>query len=486
MLGHQRFASVEILPMKAGRANSPGALHLTPWALLSPIYERFNALQAPAQSASIQETATRKNLLLLVSLRWLAVCGQILTIFIVEAGLDIPVPLLPMGCVIAFLIGLNLVSLYRCHIQATITNAELFAELLLDVGALTIQLYLSGGATNPFVSLFILQAVIGAVLLPPALTWILVTVASFCFVFLTRYYREFDLSAYGQGGYGVLPDFYDLHIYGVFVCFLLVAVLLVFFVTRINGNLRLRDQRLSELRQQAVEDEHIVRMGLLVSGAAHELGTPLTTLSVILNDWERMPALHADLDLDTEIDEMRAALNRCKEIVSRTLLAAGEARGEEAVRTTLAGFLDDVVAEWWETRAPAAHLDYNADIESNIVIASDTVLRQSLLNVFDNALEASPAWVGIYAARTGDHLVVNVRDKGAGFTPGMLANFGKPYESTKNRSGSGLGLFLVVNVFRKLGGAVEARNNPEGGAIVELRLPIEALAIEDGAKHGAG
>ena len=96
-------------------------------------------------------------------------------------------------------------------------------------------------------------------------------------------------------------------------------------------------------------------------------------------------------------------------------------------------------------------MDYNADIGSDTAIASDTVIRQILLNVFDNALEASPDWVGIEASRRGELLAVTVRDKGAGFAQDILANFGKPYQSTKGRSGRGLGLFLVVNVLRKLG-----------------------------------
>ncbi|HUA78101.1 MAG TPA: ATP-binding protein [Acetobacteraceae bacterium] len=435
------------------------------------------------QAGSIEEAANRKNLLLLVALRWVAVGGQIATILFVRLWLGIPLPLEPMGCVILFLVGLNLASLYRCRSRGAIAGGEIFAGLLMDVGALTVQLYLSGGAMNPFVSLFLLQVILGAVLLRPLLVWILVAVTSACFIGLTGFYRALDLSAYAHGPLHGEPSFFELHIYGMIICFLLAAILLVLFVARINDNLRDRDRRLAEIREQSVEEEHIVRMGLLASGAAHELGTPLATLSVILNDWERVPALNVDPEVAAEIEEMNAALARCKEIVSRVLLAAGEARSEEAEPTTLLAFLDHVVAGWRETRAPA-HLDYAAEIGADAAIASDTVIRQILFNVFDNALEASPGWVGIRAAREGEFLVVTVRDRGRGFAPEILANLGKPYQSTKNRAGSGLGLFLVVNVLRKLGGAIAARNPPEGGAEVEIRLPIAALAIEGEARHG--
>jgi len=439
-------------------------------------------MQASSIQSSIQETANKKNLLLLVTLRWLAVGGQIATVLVVQFWIGIPLPLTAMGCVVLFLVALNLVSYFRSrHPGAVITNSELFGELLLDVAALTVQLYLSGGATNPFVMLLLVQAVLGAVLLPPKQSWVLLAAATACFIVLTKTYQPIGLAGWfepmlGHGGH------YDLHTYGTFVSFLLAAVLLVLFVTRVNGNLRDRDRHLSELRQQSAEEEHIVRMGLLASGAAHELGTPLGTLSVILNDWGRLPALRKDPEMLTELGEMNAALERCKDIVSHILLAAGEARGEHFERTTLAGFIEDVVAEWKETRSPPL-VDYNADIPDDILIASDTVIRQILLNVFDNAFEASPKWIGIEASKEGDVLVVTVSDKGKGFAPEILANFGKPYQSTKDRAGSGLGLFLVVNVLRKLGGKATARNNRYGGASVELCLPIAALAIDVEAHH---
>jgi len=110
---------------------------------------------------------------------------------------------------------------------------------------------------------------------------------------------------------------------------------------------------------------------------------------------------------------------------------------------------------------------------------SDSALKQILCNVLDNAHEASPLRMALSVSHDGDTLVLQVRDKGPGFAPEMLAQFGKPYQSSKGRPGGGLGLFLVVNVVRKLGGRVTAENAPEGGAIVTLYLPLAMLTIED-------
>lgn len=416
------------------------------------------------------DKTNQKNLGLLIQLRWLAVGGQILTILIVNWFFGIELPLLPLGIVILLLVALNVVSHLRHRALSEVTYTELFVELMLDVSALTVQLYLTGGASNPFISLYLLQVALGAVLLKAWSTWALVVLTSGCFVLLTTTYRPLVLPRDAS------EALFQLHIQGMFVCFILTAVLIVLFITRINRNLHAREAYLADLRRQGVEEDHIVRMGLLASGAAHELGTPLATLSVIMSDWRRMPKFAKDGELLEELSEMQAQLDRCKAIVSGILMSSGEARGEGTVRTTVNRFFDEAVAEWQQHLGPA-RLDYQNLFGADEVIVSDLALKQVIFNVFDNALEASPSWVGVTLRRQdGAHLSITVTDRGPGFDPTILAEFGKPYRSSKNRPGSGLGLFLVVNVVRKLGGSVTAENGAEGGARVVIILPLEALS----------
>lgn len=428
------------------------------------------------EASSIQETTNKKNLLLLIGLRRLAVIGQITTIAVTTLGFKIALPVAPMAGVVLFLVLVNIVSFYRCVGETVVSNTALFVQIAIDVAALTLQLYLTGGVTNPFISLFLIQVILGAVLLQPLLSWILVGVTTGCFVLLTVWYREIGLFDQAMGPQSGRPSFLDLHRWGMLICFLLAAALQVLFVTWINGNLRLRDMRLAELRQQSTEEAHIIRMGLLASGAAHELGSPLATLSVIVSDWERMPALSSNDEIGGELGEMKTALARCKEIVSRMLLSVGETRAEDAERATLIQFFDEIVDQWRQSRGPA-RVDYLNQIHADADIVSDAMIRQALFNVFDNALEASPEWVGIEVAVRADMVVVKVHDKGPGFTPDILARFGKPYASTKDRPGRGLGLFLVTNVLRKLGGAVAGKNNTDGGATVTVRFPIGVLSL---------
>ncbi|WP_084197263.1 ATP-binding protein [Solimonas soli] len=412
-------------------------------------------------------------MLQLIQLRWIAVVGQILTIGFVEFVFGVALPLLPMLLVVSGLVVLNLFSLLRPRAQGDVSNGALFAGLLVDVAALTALLYFSGGATNPFVFLYPLQVTLAAVLLEAWSTWTLVAITSLCFAGLTLFYVPLQLPS------GSHEELFQLHIIGMLICFVMDVALLVVFMTRINRNLRARDARLADLRQRAAEEDHIVRMGLLASGAAHELGTPLATLSVILGDWKRMPVFRESPELLAEIEDMQAEVKRCKTIVTGILLSAGEARGEHPEVTTIAAFFDDLVEDWTATR-PVRELAYELQIDDDErSIVSDSALKQILGNVLDNALEASPDWVGFKVSGDDDSLTLAVRDRGPGFAPEMLAQLGKPYQSSKGRPGGGLGLFLVVNVVRKLGGRVEARNVEGGGAMVTLRLPLAALSIGD-------
>lgn len=419
-----------------------------------------------------ENSAGHKNMQQLIQLRWIAVVGQITTIAVVTLVFGIDLPVRHMLEVLVCLVAFNIASHLRWHERPYVSNKELFLAMLVDVGILTAQLYLSGGTTNPFIFLYLLQVILSAMLLEAWSTWSIVAITSVCLVGLTLFSSPLTLS------YDHDLRFFSLYVQGMLICFTLNGVLLAFFMTRISRNLRAGDARLAEFRKRALEEEHIVRMGLLASGAAHELGTPLATLSVILGDWKHMPEFTNNKVLLEEITEMETQLQRCKSIVSSILLSAGEARGESSVKTTLSTFLDDLATEWRKSR-PVASFEYTNRIAYDVPVVFDSVLKQMICNVLDNAFEASPQFVSLDVSRQGDTLTMHITDKGPGFAPAMLSQIGKPYQSSKGRPGSGLGLFLVVNVARKLGGTVKARNRKEGGALVELTLPLAAISLHE-------
>jgi two-component system sensor histidine kinase RegB len=436
------------------------------------------ARSAASAAPAFEDPTGLENMRQLIQLRWIAVVGQIITIAVVHFGFNIELPLRQMSIVLVLLVAFNIGSMLRWRAHHEVTNGELFFALLVDVTTLTAQLYLSGGATNPFSFLYLLQVILGSVLLRAWSVWTMVVITAACFTGLTVFYRPLVLPSDYNG------TLFGPYIEGTLICFALNAALLVIFITRISRNLRAREARLADLRERAAEEEHIVRMGLLASGAAHELGTPLSTVSVILGDWRRMPSIAADPQLLEEIDEMQAQVQRCKTIVSGILLSAGEARGDSPIATTVRTFLDDLVKEWRESR-PVARFTYDNRFGEDLPIVSDSAIKQMIYNVLDNALEASPSLVGLNVTREENSLKLEIVDSGPGFRPEMLAQLGKPYQSSKGRPGAGLGLFLVSNVARTLHGSVSAHNRTEGGAIVTLKLPLESIKLDEGTIHGS-
>ncbi len=427
----------------------------------------------PLRPLNIERDATvGKNMRLLVQLRWMAVLGQLGTILVAQYGFGAHLPLREMFLGLGVLVAFNVVADLSLRLRRRKLRIELFIGLLVDMGTLTYQLYLSGGATNPFVFLYVLQVGLAAVLLAPAYAWTLLGVATASFLWLALAAQPIDLPQDYHLGLG------SVYVQGMLICLVLNAVLLLIFLNRITRTRREHDARLAEMRQREAEEEHILRMGLLASGAAHELGTPLATIAVILGDWRYMPAFTSDPDLYQEIQEMQAQVQRCKRIVSGILLSAGETRGESSGETTVCEFLDELVNEWRNTRLSDC-LEYRNEFGEDMDIASDSVLKQTIANLLDNALDASPGWISLLAEREHDQLVITVADRGRGFDKAVFEHLGRPYQSTKGRAGSGLGLFLVFNVARTLGGNVSARNRPEGGAEVRLELPLEALVLKE-------
>jgi two-component system sensor histidine kinase RegB len=410
------------------------------------------------------EITATENMRQLIQLRWIAVAGQLVTILAVHVGLRIPLLIGPMLVVIALLTVANIAGTFMLSRRRRVTNVEIMLALLFDIGALTAQLYLSGGASNPFVSLYLLQVVLGAILLESWSVWVLVAAASLCYAGLTA--NSIAL-VYPVGLVPAIPNLYTL---GAWICFALTGILLAQFITRITRNLRARDAYLADMRQHAAEEDGIVRMGLFASGAAHELGTPLASLSVIINDWRRMPKLASDPELVEELEEMQAEVQRCKRIVTDILHSAGEPRGEAMESTDARAFLDDVVAAWRPTHA-ALPIEYSCDDVDGAALVVGASLRQAIWNLLDNAAEASPTGVALFASLSSGELTVSVTDNGTGFTSQQLADVGKPYRSIKGE-GHGLGLFLATNVARRLGGRLEAMNRTAGGAEVRLILPV--------------
>ena len=418
-------------------------------------------------AAGVENAAGHKNMLQLIQLRWIAVVGQITTIAIVIAGFGIQLPLPHMLKVLACLVAFNIASHLRWHERRVASNGELFLALLVDVGILTAQLYLSGGINNPFAFLFLLQVILSAVLLETWSTWTIVAVTSVCLAGLSLFFEPLALPPDHGSGLS------SLYVEGLLICFVLNAALLVFFVTRIGRNLRAGDAQLADLRQRAAEEDHIVRMGLLASGAAHELGTPLATITLVAKEMEK--ALGSDPKYGEDVKLLRSQSERCREILKRltSLSSEGEAH---LSRLPLTSLVEEVTAP---------HRDFGISIKlrPGERIGPEPVGRRNpgviygLGNLVENAVDFARKNVTVRWSWDEAAVTFSIIDDGPGFPPEIIDRIGEPYMSTRQGTeaggGLGLGLFIAKTLLERSGATLDFRNSSGlgEGAVVQISWP---------------
>lgn len=260
-------------------------------------------------SNSITQNINRRNLLQLILLRCIAIFGQSVTIIFTNFLLEIQLPLPQMFLIILALILINLCSFYRYKKHKNISDKSLFFELFLDVSAFALSIYFSGGASNPFISLFLLQVIIATILLQQNYAYLIAIITTIYYLLLSLYYQHLH-AFHSHGGDGGI---FNLHLQGMLISYILATILLVIFIGKIMQNLRLRDEKIRQMK----EENQMVRNGLLAVAAAHELSTPLTTISVIISDWKN---LDLQQDLQNDIAKIEKQIASCKKIIDQILI----------------------------------------------------------------------------------------------------------------------------------------------------------------------
>jgi two-component system sensor histidine kinase RegB len=262
---------------------------------------------------------------------------------------------------------------------------------------------------------------------------------------------------------------FNLHILGMWVTFLVSAVLIASFVTTMSASIRLRDRELAAARERALRDEQVLALGTFAAGAAHELGTPLATMAVLSreleNDHASVPGLGKDLQL------LRSQVDHCKRIITGLTTAAGQARAEHASRQNVRAFLDEVLGKWALLR-PQVKLAvaWNGVGAVPDIIGEETI-SQTLINILNNAADASPEEVEIEGSWDTTALTIEVRDRGPGITEEISAQAGRRPVSTKS-AGRGIGLFLANVTVERLGGSVALLNRDGGGGCTRVTMPL--------------
>ncbi|HVQ79206.1 MAG: ActS/PrrB/RegB family redox-sensitive histidine kinase [Pseudolabrys sp.] len=404
----------------------------------------------------------------LVRLRWLAIIGQSTAVLVVYYGLDFDLPI--YACIAAIILAawLNVALRLRFHMTQRLEPDRAAWLLAFDIAELAVLLFLTGGLQNPFAFLFLGPVLLSATALPPRFTLMLGGFAVACATVLVfvHYPLPWDSEDPLQ-----LPPIYMM---GVWMCILLAIGFIGVYAWQITEESRQLSDALAATELVLAREQHLSQLDGLAAAAAHELGTPLSTISVIARELER--AIAADAPHGDDVRLLREQAKRCRDILAKlTELSAG---GEPFDRMRLTALIEEVVAP---------HRNFGVTIDvitpsdraAEPVGARNPAILYGLGNLLENAIDFAHDRVLVDAKWDEDSVAVTISDDGPGFAPEILTRIGEPYVTSRRHhlndtgeepKGLGLGFFIAKTLLERSGATLSFENRaiPERGAVVGL------------------
>lgn len=416
-------------------------------------------------------------------LRWLAVFGQLLTLMVVSFGLRVS---LPIGSILA-LIGVTAVTnlaywiwLVRLHQRGLQladrlpTDQVISALMLVDILDLTGLLYLTGGISNPFWLFYFVNIAMAAAIVAPLWAWLLWGCTVGCVgLLLSIEPRALDVLS---------PPFlqtnpasrFTISQFGYLVSFVACSGIITHFITILTGELRTREQAIKEAEEAKSRNRQLESLATLAAGAAHELSSPLSTIAVVAKELSR--DLEKQTASDTAISDVRlirSELDRCRQILDRMTAATGEAAGERLRCIGIEEFLQETLLGIRDVNLVQIAFDRSV-AETNCLLPVQAA-AQAVRNLVQNALDASPTGqaVQVYASQKDQSWFIEISDRGAGMPTEVLQRLGEPFFTTKEPGkGMGLGVYLAMNVIRRLSGDLSFSSQPGQGTKAHVSLPL--------------
>jgi len=420
------------------------------------------------------------------------ILSESLLIFLTTFGLGIQLPQQQLWLVVMSIIAVNVYTWLRLQIDDPVTDQEIFSQLTVDVLGITALLYLTGGASNPIIWVYLLPLIITAIMLPQAYAWYMVILTTSTYTVLMAYniplpsiephmpnpemvYDNMNhLQMLHQAHAMSDKHYFNLHIFGMWFGFVFSAGLVAFFVVELARTLKIQERSLAEARESALRDERVVALGTLAASAAHDMGTPLGTIAIVAHELEYDYPSHRYPELHERVLIMQQQLDRCKKALSVMSASAGEMRAESGSIMAVADYLDDVLKQWRTHQSlTKLRLFIDPSVTEEAKIIAERTLTHALINILNNAAEASPPEQGIefHAQWDSEQATIKIRDFGPGFPVEIVELAGKQPVVSKKR-GMGVGLFLTYSTISRLGGKINFNNMESGGASVEIILPL--------------
>ncbi len=429
---------------------------------------------APYNAAVTSEAQTSPfspsldNLRSLLFMRCVALLGQTGVLAYVLSVSRTTENLTGLGLSLAAFGVLTIASFWRLEKRWPVSDAEFLAQFLCDILGWSALMYFTGGASNPFISYYIVPLVASAALLPWRYTWIVAGAGLAAYSLLLYHYRPFPLFS-PHAGHGQQMNS-QIHILGMWFNFLFSAALIAFFVVRMAAQLRLQEARVTSQREQRLRHDQILAVASLAAGTAHELGTPLATMKILVD--EMLAAENLSPDLRADCATLQQQLQQCRSTLASLTRTAEAAEGDDSQTVSAQRFVEDTVARWSVRRPSVSYRIHRDGSGPTPTLGVDSTLAQTLENLLNNAADAGSPSVDIHYDWSPRELSIEVRDLGRGVAAEILETLGKPVVHP-GRNGLGIGLLLSHATVERFGGRLELRNAPDGsGAIATLRLPL--------------
>jgi two-component system sensor histidine kinase RegB len=406
----------------------------------------------------------------LIRLRWLAVIGQTVAVLVVEFILDFELPFYACLAVIALAAWLNVALRVRFRATDRLEPDRAAWLFAFDIAEIAVLLFLTGGLQNPFAFLLLGPVLLSATALPPRMIVMLGAFAAFCATVLAFYYYPLPWDADERPLQ--LPAIYVM---GVWLATLLALGFIGVHAWQLTEEARQHAEALAATELVLAREQHLSQLDGLAAAAAHELGTPLSTITVIATELER--AIQADSPLAEDVALLREQAQRCRQILGKlTELSASMGPVDQL---PLSALIEEVVAP---------HRHFGVAINVGLAPRGGTepvgernpAILYGLGNLVENAVDFARAKVDLAVDWTTDEVGVTITDDGPGFAPEIMDRIGDPYVTSRRRrrmnvdgeaGGLGLGFFIAKTLLERSGATLEFANRsaPDRGAIVRVR-----------------
>ncbi len=401
----------------------------------------------------------------LIKIRWIAIFGQIFAIFFVSFVIKIEIPILETLFIILLSVAVNIFSYYEERKNKSISNIKTFYFLLFDIIQLGFLLFLTGGIINPFSILILAPVITSASYLPALMTVILSAISIIIIVILNFYFIPLNL-----GPKFFLPEIYS---FGLVAALIITVIFIAIYAYLFASSSRKISNALSVSKLQILNQKKISEVGSLSAAAAHELGTPLNTIFLILNDLLKEKKLIEDKNIVKDIILLKSQADRCKEILQRFSKNPLKLKDKFLEKVKISDLIKINFEKFNKNKK--LYLSISPLNNEPEIIYKDEMMY-AFGNIIQNANSYSVEKTSVHVDYLKNNVKITISDDGDGFSKDIIDKLGEPYVS-KNNQGMGLGIFIAKNLIENMGGKLSFYNSKRNNAVVEISFDNSILNI---------